>query len=437
MSAEDLRELVAIARDAGLEGPDLTTFLREERARQRETVRLEAEAIEAERVRQHEFRLQELQRRQELELAEVNRQTILAGAQGAPERRGGGGGAPKLPPFDEKSDDMDAYIHRYEGYATSHRWSRDSWASNLSALLRGNALQVFHRLPAEDSSDYDKLKGALLQGFRLTEARFREKFRDSTPEHNESFTQFVTRITGYLDRWIELSGSTRTFEALRDVLIREQGLSICTEELRLFVQERRPKDAQEMNTLAEQYLDAHDTVYSYWSAREKRGSGRHTAKESENAQENRKESPPQPQRGGNPNRGQCWVCGSTSHFARDCRADVRKKSQQHEKRVAHSTALHSQEVDYLTLESGLKLPIEREGGNTYIKTQDGSSVNIVALSVDRPGNNMPVVTGRIVGIPVPVEVLRDSGCSGTVIRRSMCQPEDYTGEIRTCLIVKS
>ena len=28
----------------------------------------------------------------------------------------------KLPAFDEKADDMDAYLHRFEGYAVAHSW---------------------------------------------------------------------------------------------------------------------------------------------------------------------------------------------------------------------------------------------------------------------------------------------------------------------------
>ena len=58
----------------------------------------------------------------------------------------------------------------------SHGWARRTWASNLSALLRGSALDVFYRLPVEDTKDYDKLKEALLRRFRLTEAGFRERF---------------------------------------------------------------------------------------------------------------------------------------------------------------------------------------------------------------------------------------------------------------------
>jgi len=54
---------------------------------------------------------------------------------------------PKLPPFDDEKDNMDSYLHRFERYAETQKWSRDDWALHLSALLKGKALDVCSRLP--------------------------------------------------------------------------------------------------------------------------------------------------------------------------------------------------------------------------------------------------------------------------------------------------
>ena len=48
---------------------------------------------------------------------------------------------------------------------------------------------------------------------------------------------------------------------------------------------------------------------------------------------------------------------------------------------------------------------------------------------------MPVVEGRISGRTENVRVLRDTGCSGGIIRRSMCSEDSYTGETRTCVMI--
>ena len=53
---------------------------------------------------------------------------------------------------------MDSYITRFESYALSNKWDPSMWASYLSALLKGRALEVFDRLSRDDQSDYGQIK---------------------------------------------------------------------------------------------------------------------------------------------------------------------------------------------------------------------------------------------------------------------------------------
>ena len=43
---------------------------------------------------------------------------------------------PKLPAFKEQRDDMDAYLERYEQFATSLEWDEGDQAVSLSLLLQ-------------------------------------------------------------------------------------------------------------------------------------------------------------------------------------------------------------------------------------------------------------------------------------------------------------
>jgi len=65
-----------------------------------------------------------------------------------------GAKGPKMPCFDERCYDMDSFLHRFEVYADSQRWSKERWAVYLSALLKGKALEVYSRLPVKDAQDY-------------------------------------------------------------------------------------------------------------------------------------------------------------------------------------------------------------------------------------------------------------------------------------------
>lgn len=96
---------------------------------------------------------------------------------------------------------MDAYLKRFERFAENAGWDKSNWATNLSALVQGKALDVYSRLSPTDSHDYDKLKDALLKRFQLTEEGFRSNFRNSKPETGETSPQFVVRLEDYL-KWM-------------------------------------------------------------------------------------------------------------------------------------------------------------------------------------------------------------------------------------------
>ena len=143
--------------------------------------------------------------------------------------------SPKLPYFDEHTDKMDSYLTRFESYAISNKWDLSMWASYLSALLKGRALEVFVRLSKDDQSDYSQIKEALLTNFGLTKRSFRKKFRDCRPKKAETFRQFSGSLASYLDKWLGLAKVEKTYEAVCEFLARDQFLNCCIHELYLYL----------------------------------------------------------------------------------------------------------------------------------------------------------------------------------------------------------
>ena len=90
----------------------------------------------------------------------------------------------------------------------------------------------------------------------MTEEGIRKKFRESRPEKRENPTQFITRITTYLDRWVDMANAT-DYESLRQLIIREQFLSICPQNLVIHLKERQYTEMEDMCTQAERFLEAH------------------------------------------------------------------------------------------------------------------------------------------------------------------------------------
>ena len=71
MASAELKELVELAKEAGLEGTELSNFLRDERTRLREREKEEREREEKERERQREREKEEGELRREREKAEA------------------------------------------------------------------------------------------------------------------------------------------------------------------------------------------------------------------------------------------------------------------------------------------------------------------------------------------------------------------------------
>ena len=99
---------------------------------------------------------------------------------------------------------MDAYLKRFKRFAESAGWDHDRWATNLSALLQGTALNVYSQLSSIEAINYEILPESLLKRFHLTEEGFRLKFRKSTPEkvrqpHN---SQHASKIRIFNVGWI-------------------------------------------------------------------------------------------------------------------------------------------------------------------------------------------------------------------------------------------
>ena len=102
------------------------------------------------------------------------------------------------------------------------------------------------------------LKKTLLTRYNYTKDGYRKRFREIKPETEETPDQFIIRFKNYLAKWLELSGSSSgDFDAIVDLIVKEQFINACSEELAVYLQEIGPKDLAELTTLAQQYLITH------------------------------------------------------------------------------------------------------------------------------------------------------------------------------------
>ena len=371
-----------------------------------------------------------------------------------------------MPPFDEAKDNMDAFIHRFEIYATTQKWPESKWAVYLGALLRGKALEVYSRLSIDDASDYGILKNALLRRFNFTEEGFKRKFHTAKPEVNEAPAQFIARLSNYFSRWLDFSGIEKTFEALRDLMVREQYLDACTVDLAVFLRERALTDLADLAEVAQKYLDAHVS----------KGHHHKTGKADE-----------KPNTDNISNQAKidktiravktCFTCNKPGHLAKDCFRNKKAAAMTHVRgeqrcwqskeqvtspinkqaiggQVTHTNNndMHRNEVkkssDKLLCKAHkrencadcLDIPKHHCHGmhGAEVELNCGCVIpNVTDACKQRESSHiddmMPVVNGYL-GEKL-VSVLRDTGCSTIVVRRSLVDEDQLTGSNETCVLI--
>ena len=146
--ATEMEKFVALGKEVGLEGEELRSFVKEQqdlareeclRAREaeREQAQLQKDAEERQaqlqkgaqecQAREAEKEAREAEREHELQLARIkaDQESANNSGQGNPSQTSTGTAKPKLSKFDEKHDDMDAFIERFERFAESQGWRRD------------------------------------------------------------------------------------------------------------------------------------------------------------------------------------------------------------------------------------------------------------------------------------------------------------------------
>ncbi|KAK3786265.1 hypothetical protein RRG08_051806 [Elysia crispata] len=163
---------------------------------------------------------------------------------------------PKLPTFVDRKDDLDSWLLRFERFATASGWPKESWCTPLSALLTGRALEAFCRHSETEATDYDRVKEVLQKRYKLTEDGNRQRFRTCSPVEGENPRTFIVRLKTYLERWMKLAEAPQTYEALRDLCVKEQFLDSSPADLSTYLRERRLADLEEVTRSAELFLTA-------------------------------------------------------------------------------------------------------------------------------------------------------------------------------------
>ncbi len=436
-------------RDLEREAVNRERALENERIQQDRAALAEDRAAEADReTRQREHEL--AMRRLELEGQAGGTPGQAAGADATVNVPPGRYQGLRLPFYDDTRDSIDAFLHRFQIFATSQNWPVEVWSQYLSSLLKGRALETYSRLPVQDALNYEKVKDALLRRFELTEAGFKSKFYESKAEQGESPREFLARLDFFFTRWSELAGCPQTYLGLKDFILREQYLSSCSSDLTIFLKERKPKSVEDMAALAESFLDARiqpkkETGKSATEKGKKVNSGDDKSQPGSNSKQ------PVKSEGASPStKVTCYICNKVGHIAKNCRSRPVQKTAAVVNAVGNINPRANPVPmgNYVCRSHGMPgfcqycfvNPMGDNGPTVgaFLVEQnpencDNRPACTFGASVDNQPTGLPVTTGKLGDIPV--QVLRDTGCSTVIVRQSLIKPNQYTGQTQVCRLV--
>ena len=388
------KEKAQVEKDAEMERAKVEKDAELEKAKLKKETEIEQQKLE------QEFRLQQQKQQLEHEKAQTeNKDTIKQNVSRIPE-------IPSLPVFMDGKDDIHSYLERFERYAKAHKWDADNWATMLSALLSGTALDVYARLSSDDAVKYEVVKTALLKRYNLTEEGFRSKFRNSRPEEGENARQFVTRVTTYLNQWMKMAEVT-TLETLKDLIIREQFAYSCPRDLDIYLKEKEFISMDDMCEQSERFLEAHSKTLRNNNTRNEVHGTSHSKLKTHKDTERDKESMTEPRQV-----RECFNCHKTGHIKAECRNQYGGNEQYcthcklygHVAEVCRNSKVIAGTMQVHHDKQGKKL-------NTGLKTTRGMVGNQGA------------------------DVLRDSGCNSVCVDRKFVSDNQLTGEYKVCKLM--
>ena len=367
----------------------------------------------------------------------------------------------RLPVFDEGKDNMESYIERFERWAKGRKIPEDSWALELSILLQGKSLDVYTRMGTDKALDYKSLKLALMERFRLTEEGFRQKFRNARPEKGETPSQFIVRISSFIQKWFEIAKVTSLDEAI-DICIREQFYRVCPNNLTLYLKERECKNIDTVVHWAEMYVEAHG-LHSFSNTGHTLRNDRPYSKQNgqnKYVDKSNQVKPKAIQSNPGSKTRYCYKCKSPDHLAPNCpkRNQNRKSStgmvmvqsemsiptvsQKCDEGIQDHTCVcnckKSHEVTKVNVGKGCIIKesevCEDCLSGEQVTLSCGRRVKVLNLAYDLH-KNMPVIDGRMKNSGKTVSVLRDTGNSAVVIRSNLVLDSEYTGKKEMVILI--
>ncbi|GFX48583.1 transposon Tf2-6 polyprotein [Trichonephila clavipes] len=297
-------------------------------------------------------------------------------------------------PVPTRSENFNLFFQSLERAFLTKKINDEYKSEILINLLGERAHNVLLYIKEEELNDYEKLKSLVLREFQLTPRECLNSFKNAVKSSGETYIQFAARLTANFQYYCSLR-KVNSFESLCDLIISDKLFETLNKETATHIGIREAEDwfrpidlAKECDIYISSRSGSHKEIpitYGYTQDPFKN--------KSQNFKTKIKENYPQYHERENKN---CYICGDSSHYARDCKKRFKSKE-----------------------------------SNSHIRNK----INVNTLKVESEKQNSGEIANlQYVSIFVenqPVTALIDSGCQIPVLNSSLIRVQTPSEEIIT------
>ncbi|XP_068213182.1 uncharacterized protein [Palaemon carinicauda] len=157
-----------------------------------------------------------------------------------------------LPTFEEREPDN--YFSVFEDTAKNLNWPQDKWYLIIRNSFKGKALSVCATMLEEH--DYFIIKQAILDAYSITAEGYRQIFRNSQKQVQQTFLEFMNGKIKQFQKWVD-KVDVKTFEQLKDLIVMEEFLRKIPGSINVYLREQNESDPKKAALKADDYALIH------------------------------------------------------------------------------------------------------------------------------------------------------------------------------------